>query len=118
MAVGGAEDIVHGRVVRLHRAEANLEGRHLLVLTLFFFKQKTAYAMVMSDWSSDVCSSDLATTPPPGEPSGPNRSLSDAGPGSSGRSIRTTSDGRRCGPRATIAGRREPRSPPETESIP
>src|SRR6058998_268833 len=28
--------------------------------TLFFFKQKTAYEMVMSDWSSDVCSSDLA----------------------------------------------------------
>src|SRR6058998_1597630 len=26
----------------------------------FFFKQKTAYEMVMSDWSSDVCSSDLA----------------------------------------------------------
>src|SRR6187455_1304969 len=26
---------------------------------LFFFKQKTAYEMVMSDWSSDVCSSDL-----------------------------------------------------------
>src|SRR5881396_4293314 len=27
----------------------------------FFFKQKTAYEMVRSDWSSDVCSSDLAT---------------------------------------------------------
>src|SRR3546814_4383037 len=26
----------------------------------FFFKQKTAYEMRMSDWSSDVCSSDLA----------------------------------------------------------
>src|SRR5213076_1178953 len=25
----------------------------------FFFKQKTAYEMVGSDWSSDVCSSDL-----------------------------------------------------------
>src|SRR3546814_7960052 len=25
----------------------------------FFFKQKTAYDMRMSDWSSDVCSSDL-----------------------------------------------------------
>jgi hypothetical protein len=25
----------------------------------FFFKQKTAYEMVTSDWSSDVCSSDL-----------------------------------------------------------
>src|SRR3546814_10474976 len=26
---------------------------------LFFFKQKTAYEMRISDWSSDVCSSDL-----------------------------------------------------------
>src|SRR3546814_9346740 len=29
---------------------------------LFFFKQKTAYEMRISDWSSDVCSSDLAST--------------------------------------------------------
>src|SRR6058998_3375917 len=30
----------------------------------FFFKQKTAYEMVMSDWSSDVCSSDLGSSHP------------------------------------------------------
>src|SRR6056297_1180232 len=29
----------------------------------FFFKQKTAYEILRSDWSSDVCSSDLAATP-------------------------------------------------------
>src|SRR3546814_9242677 len=29
----------------------------------FFFKQKTAYEMRISDWSSDVCSSDLLKTP-------------------------------------------------------
>src|SRR3546814_11642413 len=29
-------------------------------LLFFFFKQKTAYDMRISDWSSDVCSSDLA----------------------------------------------------------
>src|SRR3546814_11518837 len=29
---------------------------------LFFFKQKTAYEMRISDWSSDVCSSDLVTS--------------------------------------------------------
>src|SRR3546814_12390666 len=29
----------------------------------FFFKQKTAYEMRISDWSSDVCSSDLTTSP-------------------------------------------------------
>src|SRR3546814_19010743 len=29
---------------------------------IFFFKQKTAYEMRISDWSSDVCSSDLIDT--------------------------------------------------------
>src|SRR3546814_8585836 len=28
-------------------------------MIFFFFKQKTAYEMRISDWSSDVCSSDL-----------------------------------------------------------
>src|SRR3546814_1213493 len=31
-----------------------------LVVLFFFFKQKTAYEMRISDWSSDVCSSDLS----------------------------------------------------------
>src|SRR3546814_3243333 len=31
----------------------------LYCLVIFFFKQKTAYEMRISDWSSDVCSSDL-----------------------------------------------------------
>src|SRR3546814_8911429 len=31
----------------------------LLFFCCFFFKQKTAYEMCISDWSSDVCSSDL-----------------------------------------------------------
>src|SRR3546814_4666801 len=31
----------------------------LRFLLFFFFKQKTAYEMRISDWSSDVCSSDL-----------------------------------------------------------
>src|SRR3546814_2763442 len=30
-----------------------------LLVFFFFFKQKTAYEMRISDWSSDVCSSDL-----------------------------------------------------------
>src|SRR3546814_10630769 len=30
-----------------------------VVFLVFFFKQKTAYEMRISDWSSDVCSSDL-----------------------------------------------------------
>src|SRR3546814_3995942 len=31
----------------------------MFVIIFFFFKQKTAYEMRISDWSSDVCSSDL-----------------------------------------------------------
>src|SRR3546814_8818185 len=33
----------------------------LFLCSFFFFKQKTAYEMRISDWSSDVCSSDLGT---------------------------------------------------------
>src|SRR3546814_7391543 len=32
-----------------------------VLIIFFFFKQKTAYDMRISDWSSDVCSSDLLT---------------------------------------------------------
>src|SRR3546814_3994424 len=31
----------------------------VMFVSFFFFKQKTAYEMRISDWSSDVCSSDL-----------------------------------------------------------
>src|SRR3546814_5025350 len=41
----------------------SLYSKHVVVLvflfSFFFFKQKTAYEMRISDWSSDVCSSDL-----------------------------------------------------------
>src|SRR3546814_3903467 len=33
------------------------------VFFFFFFKQKTAYEVRISDWSSDVCSSDLLANP-------------------------------------------------------
>src|SRR3546814_1920253 len=35
--------------------------REISIVYFFFFKQKTAYEMRISDWSSDVCSSDLTT---------------------------------------------------------
>src|SRR3546814_6054341 len=35
----------------------------MFILSFFFFKQKTAYEMRISDWSSDVCSSDLVFPP-------------------------------------------------------
>src|SRR3546814_1853426 len=39
------------------------------IVFFFFFKQKTAYEMRISDWSSDVCSSDLRPRLPlAGEP--------------------------------------------------
>src|SRR3546814_4847844 len=48
----------------------------VFVLCIFFFKQKTAYEMRISDWSSDVCSSDLDLASR-GQRSGADR----AGPG-------------------------------------
>src|SRR3546814_5674940 len=36
-----------------------------VVFYFFFFKQKTAYEMRISDWSSDVCSSDLTNNAVP-----------------------------------------------------
>src|SRR3546814_7431367 len=35
----------------------------MFYIFFFFFKQKTAYEMRISDWSSDVCSSDLCLPP-------------------------------------------------------
>src|SRR3546814_7010431 len=43
----------------------------------FFFKQKTAYGMRISDWSSDVCSSVLLLQPPD-VPSGAERAVAGA----------------------------------------
>src|SRR3546814_2677506 len=36
----------------------------MYVFAFFFFKQKTAYELRISDWSSDVCSSDLGSACP------------------------------------------------------
>src|SRR3546814_9367460 len=37
----------------------NISKHDCYIVDFFFFKQKTAYEMRISDWSSDVCSSDL-----------------------------------------------------------
>src|SRR3546814_15825081 len=47
----------------------------LLLLCFFFFKQKTAYEMRISDWSSDVCSSDLGVVEVLGPRGGPVHAL-------------------------------------------
>src|SRR3546814_3193893 len=44
----------------------------------FFFKQKTAYEMRISDWSSDVCSSDLRLLAGPGPTAWPDQRARDA----------------------------------------
>src|SRR6056297_754201 len=40
----------------------------VVVSAFFFFKQKTAYEILRSDWSSDVCSSDLLQALRPRQP--------------------------------------------------
>src|SRR3546814_19780745 len=45
--------------------------------SIFFFKQKTAYEMRISDWSSDVCSSDLLQHLLRGDAGGEARRLRD-----------------------------------------
>src|SRR3546814_2517185 len=49
----------------------HIEMDDLMFVFFFFFKQKTEYVMRISDWSSDVCSSDLVVvyiyTPLPDE---------------------------------------------------
>src|SRR5881628_4034866 len=55
--------------MRSHRIRRDLVGdgytaqRENRRKVVFFFKQKTAYEMSVSDWSSDVCSSDLLIGP-------------------------------------------------------
>src|SRR3546814_2601559 len=51
----------------------------IFLVVCFFFKQKTAYEMRISDWSSDVCSSDLQDGDHPVGRPGALRRLVDAG---------------------------------------
>src|SRR3546814_8093545 len=41
------------------RVYCHMSVSSLIFIIFLFFKQKTAYEMRISDWSSDVCSSDL-----------------------------------------------------------
>src|SRR3546814_6334743 len=50
--------LVYAQVVAMYYALVGVDVC-LLCVIFFFFKQKTAYEMRISDWSSDVCSSDL-----------------------------------------------------------
>src|SRR3546814_20047320 len=56
----------------------------MLCFFFFFFKQKTAYEMRISDWSSDVCSSDLASAATARSP-GLFQQVAEAAPGGDDR---------------------------------
>src|SRR3546814_12092948 len=58
------------------------------MIAVFFFKQKTAYEMRISDWSSDVCSSDLISGSSRGSVS--QRDRRENGPIEVGRSLLPT----------------------------
>src|SRR3546814_7058607 len=48
----------------LLRCDMLVDNFYFFTVCFFFFKQKTAYEMRISDWSSDVCSSDLPELSP------------------------------------------------------
>src|SRR3546814_6874521 len=50
---------VDNALVRLWPVPIFITNNRCPAMLFFFFKQKTAYEMRISDWSSDLCSSDL-----------------------------------------------------------
>src|SRR3546814_3971162 len=80
-----------------------------MCLFVFFFKQKTAYEMRISDWSSDVCSSDLYpsrcfTAVPEKIPAPHSRRIGRGSPESELRGCGTRAAG--CGKARCVAQRR------------
>src|SRR3546814_3367218 len=65
-----------------------IDASSLFYVCFFFFKQKTAYEMRISDWSSDVCSSDLHAGPQEGRRGSRGRGAGGGGFGRFGGSDR------------------------------
>src|SRR3546814_2673448 len=85
----------------------------LIVQVFFFFKQKTAYEMRISDWSSDVCSSDLGA----GTDRGPGAYARHAGDGPAWSLCRDDASPRGHG--ASLWARRlQGRRPPCPHAVP
>src|SRR3546814_710988 len=88
-----------------------------MLVWFFFFKQKTAYEVRISDWSSDVCSSDLSATPRRNWQEGIPRSASAPASGCARdrwQAAATTGNSGRFrdpGPASGAAGRQFPRLP-------
>src|SRR3546814_5350339 len=77
----------------------------VMVNVLFFFKQKTAYEMRISDWISDVCSSDLVQ-PPHRAPRRPRHGGNGRRPASGERDDPDRQQPRRGGARPYISARK------------
>src|SRR3546814_6346325 len=80
-------------------------------MLFFFFKQKAAYEMLISDWSSDVCSSDLLGKHPVvvGDPRSAQRAaaaLCRPEDGHAGRNPAHRSFPRHCDRRVPLGGHR------------
>src|SRR3546814_8660922 len=81
-------------------------------MLLLFFKQKTAYEMRISDWSSDVCSSDLPISAGGRMPLAARRAACDGG------CLVSPADGRCEACRAAVAPpRRRPARPSAAREI-
>src|SRR3546814_11174371 len=72
-------------------------------MAFFFFKQKTAYDMRISDWSSDVCSSDLRLHAGPGKACSTQRRFLFRRPGAADRVVSPRRPARACDPSADDA---------------
>src|SRR3546814_4711358 len=75
----------------------------------FFFKQKTAYEMRISDWSSDVCSSDLERSSPASPPTAPRERLRRPSPASAAMFRSPPARAGGSSPSATASWRQEQR---------
>src|SRR3546814_18582635 len=93
----------------------------LCIMFFFFFKQKTAYEMRISDWSSDVCSSDLTDEvkqfhEEPGDAGAEGGEAATAGAKSRTRNGRVTGNGR-LRVNGAASWRRERKSVVEGKSV-
>src|SRR3546814_2554532 len=84
-------------------------------VVFFFFKQKTAYEMRISDWSSDVCSSDLRPPAPPATRPPPSASTGISRPASVHRDSRSRRRANPGAPNPPRRGRPAP-APPQARS--
>src|SRR3546814_17824346 len=83
---------------------------------VFFFKQKTAYEMRISDWSSDVCSSDLHTANAQPRKTRGGRNKDKAASGTAGKHADDAERGNRPA-KERAAPQGKPKQPATVESV-